>query len=158
MPYWLLKTEPSTFSIGDLASSPRRTTRWDGVRNYQARNFIRDAIAVGDEAFLYHSSCEPAGITGIVRVVRAAYPDPTAFDQHDDHYDAASKPDQPRWYAFDVQLARRFRHMVTLDALRAHAATDLAGLMILRTGNRLSITPVDTAHWRFILALSSSTR
>jgi|ERR1700690_403849 len=158
MPYWLLKTEPSTFSIETLASSPRRTTRWDGVRNYQARNYIRDAVVRGDEAFLYHSSCDPTGITGIVRVVRAAYPDPTAFDRRDDHYDAASKPEQPRWYAFDVQLVRRFRHMVTLDALREHAETELAGLMILRTGNRLSVSPVNVAHWRFIVALASSMR
>jgi predicted RNA-binding protein with PUA-like domain len=148
MPYWLLKTEPSSFSIDDLAASPRRTTCWDGIRNYQARNFIRDRLARGDEAFLYHSSCEPAGIAGIVRVVRAAYPDPS---------DAAGSPEQPRWYAFDVQLVRRFRHVITLDTLRAHADRELAGLMILRAGNRLSVTPVDEAHWRFILALASAT-
>jgi predicted RNA-binding protein with PUA-like domain len=158
MPYWLLKTEPSTFSIDTLAASPRRTTCWDGVRNYQARNFIRDRIALGDEAFLYHSSCEPAGIAGIVRVVRAAYPDPSAFDRRDAHYDAASSREAPRWYAFDVALVRRFRKLITLDALRAHADHELAGLMLLRAGNRLSVTPVDAAHWRFILALASAMR
>ena|SRR5208283_5173943 len=157
MPYWLLKTEPSSFGIDALASSPRRTTRWDGVRNYQARNFIRDQLARGDEAFLYHSSCEQPGIAGIVRVVRAAYPDPSALDRRDAHYDAASSPEQPRWYAFDVQLARRFRHLITLDALRAYAHSELAGLTILRAGNRLSVTPVDEAHWRFIVALASPT-
>jgi predicted RNA-binding protein with PUA-like domain len=158
MSYWLLKTEPSTFGIDDLASSPRRTTRWDGVRNYQARNFIRDQVGRGDEAFLYHSSCEQPGVAGIVRVVKAAYPDPSAFDRHDDHYDAASTLELPRWYAFDVQLVRRFEQVITLDALRAHADSALAGLMILRAGNRLSVTPVDEAHWRFIVALSSPKR
>jgi predicted RNA-binding protein with PUA-like domain len=158
MPYWLIKTEPSSFGIDTLASLPRRTTRWDGVRNYQARNFIRDQLLRGDEALLYHSSCEQPGIAGIVRVVRAAYPDPSAFDRRDAHYDAASSPEQPRWYAFDVQLVRRFSHVITLDALRTHADTELAGLVILRPGNRLSITPVDAAHWRFILTLTSAKR
>jgi predicted RNA-binding protein with PUA-like domain len=158
MPYWLLKTEPSSFGIETLASAPRRTTRWDGVRNYQARNFIRDQLAQGDEAFLYHSSCEQPGIAGIVRVVRDAYPDPSAFDRRDAHYDAASSPGQPRWYAFDVQLVRRFSRVIPLDTLRAHADTELAGLVILRAGNRLSVTPVGEAHWRFILALASATR
>jgi predicted RNA-binding protein with PUA-like domain len=158
MSYWLLKTEPSTFGIETLAAAPRRTTRWDGVRNYQARNFIRDRLARGDEAFLYHSSCAQPGIAGIVRVVRAAYPDPSAFDRRDAGYDAASNPEQPRWYAFDVQLVRRFRQLITLDTLRAHADAELAGLMILRAGNRLSVTPIDEAHWRFILTLTSATR
>jgi predicted RNA-binding protein with PUA-like domain len=156
MPYWLLKTEPSSFGIDDLAAAPRRTTRWDGVRNYQARNYIRDQIARGDEALLYHSSCEQPGIAGIVRVLRAAYPDPSAFDQRDAHYDPASSPGLPRWYAFDVRLVRRFSSVITLDALRAYADSELAGLVILRAGNRLSVTPVDEAHWRFILALASA--
>ncbi len=153
MQYWLLKTEPTTFGIGMLEEAPRRTTRWDGVRNYQARNYIRDQLARGDRAFLYHSSCAEPGIVGVVRVVRAAYADPTALDRRDAHYDAASTREKPRWYAFDVQLERRMRRVITLDELRAHATGSLAGLLILRTGNRLSVTPVESLHWRFILAL-----
>jgi predicted RNA-binding protein with PUA-like domain len=123
------------------------------VRNYQARNLIRDQIHKGDHAFLYHSSCEKPGITGTVRVVRAAYPDPSAFDKRDDHYDAASTEAAPRWYTFDVQLVRRFKRVIALDELRAHAADALAGMILLRAGNRLSVTPVDDEHWRFILSL-----
>jgi predicted RNA-binding protein with PUA-like domain len=153
MAYWLLKTEPDTFGVDTLASLPRRTTSWDGVRNYQARNFLRDSIARGDEAFLYHSSCDVPGIVGLLRVVRAGYPDDTAFDRHHPNYDAGSKPDNPRWYMIDVQLARRLKRIVTLDELRAYADTRLKGMQLLRTGNRLSVMPIDAAHWRFILSL-----
>ncbi len=123
------------------------------MRNYQARNLIRDQISKGDHAFLYHSSCEKPGIAGTVRIVRAAYPDPSAFDPDDTYYDATSSEAEPRWYTFDVQLVRRFRRVIGLDELRAHAADALAGMIVLRTGNRLSVTPVDEAHWYFILAL-----
>jgi len=153
MNYWLLKTEPSSFSIEDLAAAPHKTTSWTGVRNYQARNLIRDQIHKGDEAFLYHSSSEHTGIVGIVRVVRGAYPDPSAFDRRDPHYDPAGSARAPRWYTFDVRLARRFKRMIGLDELRTHAADALAGMLLLRTGNRLSVTPVERAHWRFILKL-----
>ena len=153
MAYWLLKTEPATFSVDTLAALPRRTTCWDGVRNYLARNFLRDRIARDDEAFLYHSSCDVPGIVGLLRVVRAGYPDHTAFDRRHPHYDAASKPDNPRWYMVDVQLTRRLKRIITLDELRAHAHTRLKGLQLLRTGNRLSVMPIDAAHWRFILSL-----
>ena len=153
MAYWLLKTEPATFSVNTLAALPRRTTCWDGVRNYQARNFLRDRIARDDEVFLYHSSCDVPGIVGLLRVVRAGYPDDTAFDRRHPHYDAASKPDNPRWYMVDVQLTRRLKRIITLDELRAHAHTRLKGMQLLRTGNRLSVMPIDAAHWRFILSL-----
>jgi predicted RNA-binding protein with PUA-like domain len=153
MKHWLLKTEPSTFGIADLQAAPRKTTSWEGVRNYQARNFIRDQIQRGDEAFIYHSSCEQPGIAGIVRVVRGAYPDASAFDRRDPHYDAASEVANPRWYTLDVRLVRRFKRVIGLDELRAHASGALAGMLILRTGNRLSVTPVEDAHWRFILSL-----
>jgi predicted RNA-binding protein with PUA-like domain len=152
MAYWLLKTEPETFGIDSLAALPRRTTCWDGVRNYQARNYLRDAVALGDEAFLYHSSCAVPGIVGLLRVVRAGYPDHTAFDRRHPHHDAASTPENPRWYMVDVQLVRRLARVITLDELRAHADTRLAGLSLLRTGNRLSVMPISAAHWRFILA------
>jgi len=153
MQHWLLKTEPSTFGVDDLAAAPRRTTRWDGIRNYQARNFIRDRISKGDEAFLYHSSCEVPGIVAIVQVVRAAYPDPTAFNRRDPHYDAASSKQAPRWFAFEIRLKRRLKRVITLAELQSHAQRELASMMILRAGNRLSVTPVEDAHWQFILAL-----
>lgn len=153
MAYWLLKTEPDTFGIDTLASLPRRTTCWDGVRNYQARNFLRDSIARGDEAFLYHSSCAVPGIVGLLRVVRAGYPDDTAFDRRHPHYDAGSKPDNPRWYMVDVQLTRRLKRIIPLDELRAHADTRLEGMQLLRAGNRLSVMPIDATHWHFILSL-----
>ena len=153
MQHWLLKTEPATFAIADLQAAPRKTTSWEGVRNYQARNFIRDQIQHGDEAFIYHSSCEQPGIAGIVRVVRSAYPDASAFDRRDPHYDAGSVVAKPRWYTLDVRLVRRFKRIIRLDELRAHASGALAGMLILRTGNRLSVTPVEDAHWRFILSL-----
>lgn len=153
MNHWLLKTEPSSFGIEHLQAAARHTANWDGVRNFQARNMIRDRIKKGDQAFLYHSSCERPGIAGIVRVVRGAYPDASAFDRRDPHYDAIGSAAQPRWYTFDVRLARRFARVIGLDELRAHAKGALEGLLILRAGNRLSITPVDDAHWRFILTL-----
>ncbi len=153
MRHWLMKTEPSTFSVDDLAKAPRRTSGWDGVRNYQARNMLRDEMKKGDLALLYHSSCDVPGVVGIMEVVREGYPDATAFDPRHDHYDAASKSDAPRWYMVDVRLKQRFSRVITLDELRAHATRELAGLVILRAGNRLSITPVEAAHWKFILSL-----
>ena len=153
MRYWLMKTEPGTFGIDDLEKAPRRTSAWDGVRNYQARNMLRDDMKKGDLAFMYHSSCEVPGIVATMEVVREGYPDATAFDRRHAHYDPASKPDAPRWYMVDVRLKKRLSRVITLEELRAHAARELAGLMILRPGNRLSITPVEAAHWKFILAL-----
>jgi predicted RNA-binding protein with PUA-like domain len=153
MQHWLLKTEPSTFGIDHLQAAPRKSTRWDGVRNYQARNFIRDQIKKGDEAFLYHSSCDVPGVVAIVRVLRDAYPDPTALDRRDPHYDAASNAQAPRWFAFDIQLKRRLKRVITLAELQTHARDELASMMILRAGNRLSVTPIEDAHWRFILSL-----
>jgi predicted RNA-binding protein with PUA-like domain len=153
MRHWLMKTEPSTFSVDDLAKAPRRTSSWDGVRNYQARNMLRDDMKKGDLALLYHSSCEVPGVVGVMEIVREGYPDATAFDRHHAHHDPASKPDAPRWYMVDVRLKQRFSRVITLDELRAHATRELDGLMILRAGNRLSITPVEAAHWKFILSL-----
>ncbi len=153
MKYWLMKTEPSTFSIEDLAKAPKRTTAWDGVRNYQARNMLRDDFAKGDLAFLYHSSCEVPGIVGMMKVSRPAYPDHTAFDPDHDHFDADSRREEPRWFMVDVTLERHFSRVITLEMLRAHAARELAGMQLLRTGNRLSVMPIDESHWKFILAL-----
>lgn len=153
MQHWLLKTEPSTFGVDDLQAAPRKSTSWEGVRNYQARNFIRDRISKGDEALLYHSSCEVPGIVAIVRVVRAAYPDPSAFNRRDPHFDAASSKQAPRWFTFEIQLKRRLKRVITLSELQAHAHDELASMMILRGGNRLSVTPIEDVHWQFILSL-----
>ena len=153
MAYWLLKTEPESFGIDQLAKLPKRRSTWDGVRNYQARNFLRDGVRRGDLAFLYHSSCAVPGLVGTLRVVRAAYPDLTAFDRRDEHYDPASDPAAPRWFTIDVQLQRRFKRVISLDELRAHADGKLRGMTLLQRGSRLSVMPVADAHWRFILSL-----
>jgi predicted RNA-binding protein with PUA-like domain len=153
MNYWLMKTEPSTFGIDDLAKRPKKTAMWDGVRNYQARNMLRDDFTKGDQAFLYHSSCEVPGVAGIVEVVRTAYPDPTAFDKKHLHYDEGSDPKNPRWVVVDVQLKRRLKRVITLEELRAHEQRELDGMLLLKRGNRLSITPLSAAHWKFILSM-----
>ena len=153
MRHWLMKTEPTTFSVEDLAAAPRRTTAWDGVRNYQARNMLRDEMQRGDQAFLYYSSCEVPGIVAIMQIVKRGYPDPTAFDRKDHHYDPGSDPQNPRWFMVDVQLKRRLARTIMLQQLRAHAQRELAGLTLLRPGNRLSVMPLSAAHWKFILSL-----
>jgi len=154
MNYWLLKAEPSSFSIDDLPRPPGRKTAWDGVRNYQARNMLRDEMKKGDRAFFYHSSCEVPGITGIVEVVRAGYPDVTAFDPKDHHFDPDSDPHAPRWFMVDVRFTRKLARPITLATLRNHSAGALKGLALLRRGNRLSVMPVSVAHWKFILGLA----
>jgi predicted RNA-binding protein with PUA-like domain len=151
--YWILKSEPSTFSVMDLANSPHKTTRWDGVRNYQVRNMMRQEMHPGDEAFFYHSSCADPGIVGRVRIVTEAYPDPSAFDQNSRYYDPKSDATNPRWYAIDVALLETFPTTLTLSALRAQPA--LSDLLILRRGNRLSITPITPDDWRVLLALAA---
>lgn len=153
MNHWLLKSEPAAFSIDDLAALPKRTCAWDGVRNYQARNMLRDSIRKGDSAFFYHSSCDVPGIAGIVNVVKSGYPDATAFDAKHAHYDAESRASEPRWYVVDVKLERKFRRIITLDALRKHAGDELAELLVLRRGNRLSVMPVTKKDWDFILTM-----
>ncbi|HUQ53432.1 MAG TPA: EVE domain-containing protein [Gammaproteobacteria bacterium] len=155
MSYWLMKSEPDVFGIDDLAKSPRKTTRWDGVRNFQARNFMRDQMRRGDLAFFYHSNTEEPGIAGVVKIVKEGYPDHTAFDAADPHFDAQSDAAQPRWYMVDVQLQRKFRQIVTLATLREHENRALKGLALLKRGNRLSVSPVSAAHWQFILGLAS---
>jgi predicted RNA-binding protein with PUA-like domain len=151
--FWLLKTEPESFGIDDLQRAPRKTTAWDGVRNYQARNMLRDQMQRGDQAFLYHSSCEIPGITGIVEVVKPGYPDATAFDAKHHHHDPDSDPKNPRWYVVDVKLIRRLPRVITLDELRKHAKQQLAGMVLLRPGIRLSVMPVAAEHWKFITSM-----
>jgi predicted RNA-binding protein with PUA-like domain len=151
--HWLVKSEPGTFSIDDLAASPRRTTAWDGVRNYQARNFIRDGMKKGDLAFFYHSSCPEPAIVGIVEIAREAYPDETAFDPDDEHFDPKSERKDPRWYVVDVRLKRKLDKPLTLVKLKQYAGDRLSDLRLLKRGNRLSVMPVSPQEWRFILSL-----
>jgi predicted RNA-binding protein with PUA-like domain len=143
-----MKSEPDDFSIDDLARAPRKTTPWFGVRNYQARNFMRDHMRVGDGVLFYHSSCEVPGIAGIARVASKAYPDASQFDRKSPYYDAKSKREEPRWMNVDVQLVKKTR-LMPLDEMRTHR--ELAGMRTLAPGNRLSITPVSEKEWAFIL-------
>jgi len=138
MQYWLMKTEPDECSIDDFAATPDQVIRWDGVRNYQARNFMRD-MAIGDEVFIYHSSCAKIGIAGIVRVTRTAYSDPTQFEPESAYFDKRSKPDNPRWDAVDLQFVRKFARILTLDELKNVA--ELADSPLVQKGNRLSVIP-----------------
>jgi predicted RNA-binding protein with PUA-like domain len=156
MHYWLLKSEPDVFGIDALAAAPRCTTGWEGVRNYQARNMLRDDFRQGDRAFFYHSSCEVPGIAGIVTVAREAYPDPTQFDAKSEYYDAKSTRAAPRWFSVDVQLEKRFEPVITLPELREHAAGALREMLILKRGNRLSVTPLTAEEWHCIVALRPS--
>jgi predicted RNA-binding protein with PUA-like domain len=147
MGYWLMKSEPDVFGVDDLARAPRKTTAWWGVRNYQARNFMRDDMRVGDLALFYHSSCPEPGIAGIMRISRRAYPDATQFDPVSEYYDAKATRDDPRWVNVDVTLVRRTR-LVSIQELRSHP--ELADMRVLQRGNRLSITPVSDAEWTFL--------
>ena len=153
MNYWLFKSEPDVFSIDDLARRPNKTAAWDGVRNYQVRNMLRDSIRKGDQGFFYYSSCDVPGIAGIVSIEKNGYPDATQFDDKDDHYDAGARRDDPRWYVVDVKLKRKFGRIITLEELRRHADTKLKGLALLTRGNRLSVMPVNAKDWQFIVSL-----
>jgi len=146
--YWLMKSEPAEFSIDDLVKAPRKTTPWFGVRNYQARNFMRDVMQVGDGVLFYHSSCEVPGIAGVARVASKPYPDASQFDRKSEYYDAKSKREEPRWMLVDVALERKTR-LMPLEEMRTYP--ELAGMVVLKRGNRLSITPVTEREWKFIL-------
>ena len=148
--YWLMKSEPSSFSIDDLRAAPRQTTYWDGVRNYQARNFMRD-MAIGDHVLFYHSNANPPGIVGIAKVVKTAYPDPTQFDKKDSHYDPDSERSRPRWDMVDIKLVRKLSHPLTLDHLKKEHK--LKGMVLLQKGSRLSVQPVTPQEWAHILSL-----
>ena len=156
MRYWLLKSEPDVFGIDNLAAAPQRTTGWEGVRNYQARNMLREDFRQGDRAFFDHSSCAVPGVAGVVEVVREAYPDPTQFDATSEYYDAGSTRAAPRWFSVDVQLEKRIEPVITLPELREHAAGALRDMLILKRGNRLSVTPLTAAEWQCIVALRPS--
>ena len=150
MRYWLMKTEPDEFSIDHLAK--KKVEPWTGVRNYQARNFMRDGMQVGDGVLFYHSSCEVPGVAGIAEVASAAYPDPSQFDRKSDYYDAASKREEPRWYLVDVKFKRKLKRTIALTELKERAG-ELEGFPLLARGNRLSVLPVTKAQWDFILKL-----
>lgn len=148
MNYWLMKSEPDEVSVDDALAAPDATVPWTGVRNYQARNFMRDAMRVGDGVLFYHSSCAEPGIVGIARVASTAYPDPTQFDRKSPYHDPASKPEAPRWLLVEVQVLKKTRNL-TLPEMREDPA--LEDLLVLKKGNRLSITPVEPRHWKHIL-------
>ena len=147
MRYWLMKSEPTEFNVDDLAAEPAKTTAWFGVRNYQARNFMRDQMRVGDKAFFYHSSCKDPGIAGIAEVCKLAYPDATQYDRKSKYYDPKATAQNPRWLNVDVKLVRKTR-LVSIKELRSHRK--LANMRVLQKGSRLSITPVDPREWDFI--------
>jgi predicted RNA-binding protein with PUA-like domain len=145
-----MKSEPSAFSIDDLMRSPDQTTSWDGVRNYQARNFMR-SMAIGDQVLFYHSNAEPPAVVGIAAVVKTAYPDSTQFDKKDKHYDPESEPSVPRWDVVDIKYVRKFSRALPLDELRKE--TKLKGMVLLQKGSRLSVQPVTALEWKLIMSL-----
>ena len=152
MNYWLFKSEPDAFSINDLSTMEGKREHWDGIRNYQARNLMRDQMKKGDLGFFYHSSCKVPGIVGVVEVVKEAYPDHTAWDPESSYYDAKSSPDNPRWLMVDIKLVRQYTQVISLQQLRQVDA--LEGMVLLQKGSRLSIQPVSKAHWKIIEDLS----
>lgn len=149
MQYWLMKSEPSEYSIDDLKRD--KVEHWDGVRNYQARNMMRDDMKKGDLAFMYHSNCNEIGVVGIMTIVREGYADHTAFDKKDKHYDAKSDPNNPRWMMVDVRYKRKLKRTITLTELKQYK--ELSDIQLLQRGNRLSIMPISKRHWDFILSL-----
>lgn len=154
MNYWLLKSEPDVFGIDHLIKMPKKTEHWDGVRNYQARNFMRDEMQKGDLAFFYHSNCKEPGIVGVVKVVREAYPDHTAFDPKSKYYDPKSDPAKPRWFMVDVKYDRRLKRSISLKELKEQTA--LRDMKLLQRGNRLSVMPVEKKDWDHILKLETA--
>lgn len=152
MRYWLMKSEPNAYSIDDLAAQPKQTDHWDGVRNYQARNMMRDGMKKGDLVFFYHSNCKPPGIVGIAEVAKESYPDFTAFDPDSKYFDPKSNPDKPRWFMVDVKFKKKFKELISLEQLKT--IPQLSSMLLLRKGNRLSITPVSKQEWETILRLA----
>ena len=150
MGYWLMKSEPSVFGIDDLKAKPKQTAHWDGVRNYQARNFMQ-SMKKGDQVLFYHSSCPEPGVVGIAQVVKEAYPDHTAFDPKDPHYDPKSNPAKPTWMMVDVKFVKKLSRVIGLEEMKSQPR--LAGFRLLQRGNRLSVLPVDDAYWKTVLAL-----
>lgn len=155
MNYWLMKSEPASFSLDDLQRRPNSTEHWDGVRNYQARNLLRDEIKLGDGVLFYHSNCSEPAIVGLAKVVREGYPDHTALDPREKHFDPKAKDDKPVWFMVDVQYLCHLPQPISRDDLRQHPL--LSGMGVLRKGNRLSVQPVKAEEWQAVLALSGMT-
>ena len=151
MNYWLMKSEPGAFSIDDLTHMPEQTEHWDGVRNYQARNMMRDQMKIGDQVFFYHSNCEVPGIVGIMEVVREGYPDHTAFDPQSKYFDPKSDPQNPRWIMVDIKYIRHTKRIISLAELKE--CEKLENMQLVRKGNRLSIMPIQSDEWNYILSL-----
>ena len=151
MRYWLMKSEPSEFSIDDLVNKPEQTEHWDGVRNYQARNMMRDDMKIDDSILFYHSNCTQPGVVGLMKVVRESYPDFTAFDPDDKHFDPKSNPENPRWFMVDIRFVKKLSRTITLQELKTYS--ELEGFPLVRRGNRLSIMPLTDNQWQFILSL-----
>lgn len=152
MRYWMMKCEPSVYNIEDLKKAPEQTANWEGVRNYQARNMIRDEIKRGDRAFFYYSNAKVPGVAGIMEIVTPGYPDPSAWEPGNRYYDPVSTPDNPRWYQVDVKLVHAFDNLISLSMMRNNLR--LSDLWILRKGNRLSVTPLTEVQWKEILAMN----
>ena len=150
--YWLFKSEPNSFSLTDLRNAANQTSCWDGVRNYQARNYMRDTMQIGDQVLFYHSNCKPPGIVGTAMVSRPSYVDYTAFDPNSEHPDLESNPKNPRWFMVDVSYVAQFEQIISLEKLKTYP--ELHGMQLLRPGNRLSILPVTASEWDFIINLS----
>ena len=153
MNYWLLKSEPTAFSIDDLVARPQQTDHWDGVRNYQARNFMRDQMRRGDRAFFYHSNCKEPGVVAIVEISREAYPDTTGFDPKSPHFDPKSDAANPKWFMVDVRLVRRLRRLIRLEEIKRNPA--LGNMALVQRGSRLSVMPVTAAQWKAILRMEA---
>lgn len=152
MNYWLLKTEPTTFGINNLERAAKQTTHWEGVRNYQARNFLR-TMQKGDQAFFYHSNCKTPGIVGVVEIIKEAYPDQTAFDPESPYYDPKSSTENPRWYRVDIKLIEVSNEIITLETLKSQPL--LENLALVKRGSRLSVMPVSVKEWKIIMSLQS---
>jgi len=150
MQYWLMKSEPDAFSIDDLERAG--TEPWDGIRNYQARNFMRDDMQIGDQVLFYHSNCKPPGIIGIAEVASGVYPDHTQFDSNSKYFDPSSDPENPRWLLVDIKFKRKLKRLIPLEEIKQHAE-QLEGLILIRKGSRLSITPVEEQHWNYLLGM-----
>jgi predicted RNA-binding protein with PUA-like domain len=151
MKYWLMKSEPNTFSIDDLETMKNQTEHWDGIRNYQARNYMRDDMRIGDKAFFYHSNCDVIGIVGIMEIVRESYPDFTAFDSMSNYFDPKSKIETPRWMMVDVKFVEKFKRTISLNELKEYP--QLKDMLVIKRGQRLSIQPVQKNEWDFIIGL-----
>jgi len=152
MKHWLMKSEPTVFSIEDLAKAPKKTTYWDGVRNYQARNFMRDEMKIGDQVLFYHSNTKPAGVVGVCEVVKEGYPDFSAFDSEDKHYDPKSNKESPTWIMVDIKLKKKFKNTVTLTEIKENKK--FQNMRLVQRGNRLSVMPVEKKEFDEIVKIS----